>query len=196
VLWATADLFVAWDSRHSKPLKERFEQAANVPLRQTELSIALDNLKALQTKLFEQRTEADRLVAELEEKRKQSPKEREKGIAAEREQRLKMATAKVMIRSLNAETPGGMQRVADLTATTFEARRSAEIAFSDALDKFEMSNKVRVFALGLISSTVVALLIWLVCRSFHKAIGRGSTAFVFVPGFLFLTAMCLYHFVK
>jgi hypothetical protein len=66
ILWGCAGRSITWRHRLEIPQKETFEQTAQFPLRNAELAMAQDDLKATQAKLFEQQMEATRLAARIQ----------------------------------------------------------------------------------------------------------------------------------
>jgi hypothetical protein len=195
-LWSGAERFVSWKHRHEKPLIETYQQSSDVPRHQAELAIAQDQLKTLQSKLFELRTEASRLSVELKERRKISKSEQDRAAPSDREQRLKLATTNAMVLSLENDVPRAMQRIVTTAGAAANAKNSADVAFLKALEAFDMNNRKAVFWIGLASWIVLMILTWIACGMLKKRIGRGSSAAVLVPGAIVFAAVCLYHFVR
>ena len=103
-LWSlsTADLLVNEQRRKLTPVKEAFEHRANVPFLQAGFTMAQDELKMLQSKLFDLRMEATRLAADLDLR---APNPRVRLLSQQREQRIKLKTTQTIVRAYEAEVP-------------------------------------------------------------------------------------------
>jgi hypothetical protein len=182
-LWSGADRFVNEEHRDRKPVEEVYQHQANVPFLQAGFTMAQEELKALQSKLFDLRMEATRLAAEIE-------------LSPQREQRIKLQTTQTIVRAYEAEVPGKMQEVAKAANATFLAKRSAELAYHKAISAFEFANKMRVLAIGFVCWAILALVTWLVCGALRKRLGHGSASHVLLPGSVLMVLTCIYYVVK
>jgi len=192
-LWSAADRFVNEELRERKPVKEAYEHQANVPYLQAGFTMAQEELKILQNKLFDLRMEAKRLAAELD-LRVGNP--RAKLLSPYGDQRIKLLTTQTMVHAYEAEVPEKMQQVARAATATFLAKRSAEIAHDKALSEFEFANKMRVLVIGFVCWAILALAAWLVCGALRKRFGHGSASYVLLPGSVLAALACIYYFAK
>jgi hypothetical protein len=192
-LWSVADRFVSEERRELKPVIEAYEHQANVPFLQVGFTMAQEELKMLQNRLFELRMEATRLAADLD-LRVGNP--RAKLLSPQHEQRIKLLTTQTMVRAYEAEVPEKAQQVARAATVTFQAKRSAEFAYHKATKEFEFENKMWVLPIGFACWTILALSTWLLCGTLRKHLGHGSTSHVLLPGSVLMALACIYYVVR
>jgi hypothetical protein len=194
-LWSlsAADLFVNEQRRELTPVKETFEHEKKVPLLQAGSTMAQDELKMLQNKLFDLRMEAMRLAADLK-LRARNPRVRL--LSPQREQRIKLETTQTMVRAYETQVPEKMQQVATTAAATFAAKHSAELAYDKQISAFKFANKMRVLALVASCWAILSIITGLVCSALRDRFGHGSALHVWLPGSLLMALACIYYVVK
>jgi hypothetical protein len=194
-LWwlSAADVLVNEQRRELTPVKEAFEHRANVPFLQAGSTMAQDELKTLQNKLFDLRMEAMRLAADLEQR---APNPRVRLLSPQREQRIKLRATQTMVRAYETEVPGKMQQVAKSAAATFAARRSAELDYDKETRAFQRANKMWVLAIWVAGYAILALITWSVCVVLRKNLGHGSALHVLMPAGVLMALACIYYVVK
>src|SRR5262249_1810923 len=148
--------------RELKPLKEAHEHQAKVPLLQTALTLAQDDLKTLQSKLSELRMEAIRLSAEFKLRVRN---QRQRLLSPQRKQqpehRIKLSTIQRIVREYEAEAPKRIQQVARAASAAFEAKRSAEIAYDKAERAFEFKSKMCTLRIVLALWSILFFATWI-----------------------------------
>jgi hypothetical protein len=92
--WSTVDHLVNEERRDLKPVKEGYEHQANVPFLQARFTMAQEELKLLDDKLFELRLEATRLRDEF---KLQLPNPRARLLSQAREQQIKLLTTETLV---------------------------------------------------------------------------------------------------
>ncbi len=100
--WSTVDHLVNEERRDLKPVKEGYEHQANVPFLQARFTMAQEELKLLDDKLFELRLEATRLRDEF---KLQLPNPRARLLSQAREQQIKLLTTETLVGVYEAEVP-------------------------------------------------------------------------------------------
>jgi hypothetical protein len=194
-LWllSAVDFFVSEQRREHTPVKEAVEHRAGVPFLQAGSIMAVDELKMLQSKLFDLRMEATRLATDLK-MRARNPRVRL--LSPQREQRIKLKTTLAMVRDYDAEVPARKRVVASTAAATFAARHSAELDHDKETRAYTRETKMLVLGLAAVGWVVLALLTWPFCAMLRRKLGHGSTAHVLLPGGVLMLFAFIYYGVK
>jgi hypothetical protein len=199
ILWALAGRYITWRHRLEVPQKESYEQTAQLPKRNAELSMAQDDLKASQTKLFEQEMEASRLTARIQEIKTSPPAANGNTANATdptRDDRVALAIANAMVQDLKKGKPAKLQRVADTARSAFDSRHEAEMAYTQAMEHFELRKRFQTVLLGTASWALLFLVSWFVCGVLHRKVGRGRRPVVLLPALLVFLLVCAFEFLR
>ncbi len=199
ILWGFAGRYITWRHRLEIPQKETYEQMAQFPLRNAELAMAQDDLKATQAKLFEQQMEAARLAARIQAAKASPPAINRKGVNPSdlsRDDRVALAIANAMIQELDANKPAKLQRVVAAGKSAFASHHQAEIAFMQAAEEFELRKRIETVFLGTASWALLFLILWFVCGALHRKIGKGRRPVVLLPALLVFLLVCTFEFLR
>jgi hypothetical protein len=191
--WSTVDHLVNEERRDLKPVKEGYEHQANVPFLQARFTMAQEELKLLDDKLFELRLEATRLRDEF---KLQLPNPRARLLSQAREQQIKLLTTETLVGVYEAEVPGKIQQAATAATAIFFAKRSAELEYAKAKREFDRANKERGLAIGFACWAILALATWSVCTALHKRLGYGSALHVLLPASIVMVLASIYYVVR
>lgn len=201
VVWSGAKRFTRWSRQYDNPVKERFEEASNVPLRRAELAMAQKELNKVQAKLVDEQMETVLLTAQIEAESGNIPDKSKVGQESKwseglQEHRTKLNAANATIRTLKSDDTQKMQRMIQASAAAFEAQHAANVAYSKCSQKFEFRNRIRTITLGSLGWLVLLVLAWFGCGLARKSLGQGHRSFVLMTSFLFLAALCVYELLK
>jgi hypothetical protein len=191
--WSLADRLITDEYRPLEPVKETYEHQARVPYLLAGFTTAQEELKLLQSKLFELRTEAMRLAVEISILG-QNP--RAKLLSSQRERQMKLQATQTMLGKYEAEMPGKMNQVAKAATDLFSAKRSAELAHDKAVKAFGFVSKIRGLLVGVIGWVILALVTGGACIMLRKFFGHGHALHVLLPGGVLVALSCIYYVVK
>jgi hypothetical protein len=191
-LWTFLDRRVTEHLRELRPVKEDFEHRQKLPILQTALAMAQDELKTLNGKLVELRMEETRLAADLLPPARRA---RVRLLSLQREQRIKLLKTQAMARAYEAQIPKKMQQLATAASAVFQAKHSAEIDYNKALKDFRYANKIRVIEIVSLGWVILALSMWILCGVLRRWLGHGRTLHVLMPGMLIMATALIYYLV-
>jgi hypothetical protein len=191
-LWSFADRVMreAEANKEAKPVQETYEYERHVSVLQAELAMAQDDLKALDGKLIDTKTQVMRLRADLLP-RPHNP--RAKLLSPQRGKRIELLKAEHLARAYEAELPAKIKQIDSITHAAFQAKHSAELAYDKATKAFESAIRGKVLAIVGIGWLALILATCAACSLLRRGLGHGRASHVLVPGTTLMVMASLYY---
>jgi hypothetical protein len=194
IFWSLSRRVVEWSHRDDKPLKQSFEQSANVPLRRAELGRASKEFETVQAKLTEEQMQVAGLDAEIEAEG-QNPARSSSAVNADsaRDRLFKRKAGLVMVGTLQRQAGEKWQSMLQSQSALSQAELTADRAYTQLLRHFEFHKRILGMSLGTATWVMLMALAWFGCGLARNRWGYGRRGFVLTVSVLFLLALCVYE---